>query len=84
MRRGDDVASLTCSRYVLEAAARRRLEAAARNVEFRPGARVAGLLRAEPRDGDAPAVTGVALAGGWEPYVRKRMWSPPPALEARL
>ena len=59
-----DVASLTCSRYVLESAARRRLAAQARNVEFRAGARVAGLLRAEPRDGDAPAVTGVALAGG--------------------
>ena len=35
-------------------------------------------------DGRGVAPPGVALAGGWEPYVRKRMWSPPPALEARL
>jgi 2-polyprenyl-6-methoxyphenol hydroxylase-like FAD-dependent oxidoreductase len=55
----DDVASLTCSRYVLESAARRRLAAVgARNVSFRPGARVAALLRS----GDA--VGGVALDSG--------------------
>jgi hypothetical protein len=35
-------------------------------------------------DGRGVAPPGVALAGGWEPYVRKRMWSAPPALEARL
>ena len=52
---GGEVASLTCSRYLLESAARRRLAATARNVEFRPKARVASLLR----DGDA--VCGVVL-----------------------
>ena len=53
----DDVASLTCSRYVLESAARRRL-AARNNVNFRPSARVSALLRS------GGAVAGVALDSG--------------------
>ena len=55
---GGEVASLTCSRYLLESAARRRLAETARNVEFRPNARVAGLLRA------GEAVGGVLLDTG--------------------
>ena len=48
-------------------------------------ARLAAAVAAQAvADGRGVAPPGVALAGGWEPYVRKQMWSPPPAIDAKL
>ena len=52
-----------------------------RDVSPRIAAAVAAQAVADRR-GVAPL--GVALAGGWEPYVRAQMWSPPPLLDAKL
>lgn len=67
---GPPVRSFSCSRFLLEAVARGALLRAHRNVELRPGSRVAGLLlRRGSDDGggaESAAVAGVRLSCGSE------------------